>query len=264
MPRSIEEEREEVEEEFEEEEEEQEEEDAYASQEETKESGSKEESSEEEDDEDEVKASKSKASEKSFMAEEEKKSNDGSKEGSKGDEKDAGASSEETAGADGVAEPTNFNAAAVPSDDDDAGEVPVGGVENLKEFFVTMDEAAQRILDHGLDHVDVRDSMIDERMHLLRACYKLRWMSDVDVVYTQVEFEDEMRKLQKFRSKMHRLQEKENVERDSDQEESSDDSGGEDDHLGILKQARKGLQYAFGLQGNALKSNVEKMGKGQF
>ena len=46
-------------------------------------------------------------------------------------------------------------------------------------------------------------------------------------------------------------------DRDTEEEESSSDSEGEDEHLDIMKEARKNLAYTFGQQIDSLNENAK-------
>jgi hypothetical protein len=135
------------------------------------------------------------------------------------------------------------------------GEPSKGGSEQSEQpvarvKFETMcrmfDDSAAQMLVYALDNPIDQQAVLAKRQELLQALYKLRYLCDCDSQFSQLDFEGEMRKIRKFRLKMQRLQEKEDVDRDSDESESSDDTEGDDDHLDIMKEARKNMAYAFG------------------
>lgn len=117
------------------------------------------------------------------------------------------------------------------------------------KFFVlcNMFEAASaELLVYALDNPMEKEATLQKRSDLLQALYYLRFVCDVDDDFTLEEYEGEMEKIKIFRSKMGRLAAKEQVQRDSDDEDSSDDSEGDEGFLETLKGARKEMQYTFG------------------
>lgn len=119
------------------------------------------------------------------------------------------------------------------------------------------EDAAAEMLVYALNNPIDQQAILAKRQETLQALYKLRFLSDVDDDFSQLEFEGEMRKIKTFRLKMQRLQEKEDVDRDTEEEESSSDSEGEDEHLDIMKEARKNLAYTFGQQIDSLNENAK-------
>ena len=66
---------------------------------------------------------------------------------------------------------------------------------------------------YALNNPIDQQAILAKRQETLQALYKLRFLSDVDDDFSQLEFEGEMRKIKTFRLKMQRLQEKEDVDR---------------------------------------------------
>jgi len=117
------------------------------------------------------------------------------------------------------------------------------------KFFVIcnmFEAAAAELLVYALDNPMEKEATLQKRSDLLQALYYLRFVCDVDDDFTLEEYEGEMEKIKIFRSKMGRLAAKEQVQRDSDDEDSSDDSEGDENFLETLKGARKEMQYTFG------------------
>jgi len=113
------------------------------------------------------------------------------------------------------------------------------------------EECGECMLQHALMDPQIHAELLEARDEMLNELYQLRYLSDVDDEYFQDEFEQDMRRLKQYRSKMGRLDGKENPEKDSD-DSSSDDTDGDDDWAALLKKARKTMQYAFGVQPEAL------------
>jgi len=137
-----------------------------------------------------------------------------------------------------------------------------GASARLKMFEMCnmFEEAAAQMLVYALGNPIDQQAVLAKRQEMLQALYKLRFLSDVDDDFSQLEFEAEMRKIKTFRIKMQRLQEKEDVDRDTDDTESSDDTAGEDEHIDIMKEARKNLSYTFGQQVDAIAANAKAKG----
>lgn len=137
-----------------------------------------------------------------------------------------------------------------------------GASARLKMFEMCnmFEEAGAQMLVYALSNPIDQQAVLAKRQEMLQALYKLRFLSDVDDDFSQLEFEAEMRKIKTFRLKMMRLQEKEDVDRDTDDTESSDDTAGEDDHIDIMKEARKNLAYTFGQQVEAIEANAKAKG----
>jgi hypothetical protein len=181
---------------------------------------------------------------------ESKKSGSSKKSSKKSDEEQVSKAEEEEQSK--IEAPDDGGEAAAP--DNDAVDLTRGPM--AREIFVAMcnmfDEAGAQMLVYALDNPIDQQAVLAKRQELLQALYKLRYLCDCDSQFSQLDFEGEMRKIRKFRLKMQRLQEKEDVDRDSDESESSDDTEGDDDHLDIMKEARKNMAYAFGTQIDAM------------
>lgn len=125
-----------------------------------------------------------------------------------------------------------------------------GAASRVRMFIVSnmFEDAATTCLNYALDNPMEKESVLARRYDLLQALYYLRHVSDVDDDFTMQEFEAEMSTIKGFRSKMQRLAAKEDVVRDSDESDSSDDTDGDTHMVAVLKDARKAMQYAFGTQ----------------
>jgi len=109
-----------------------------------------------------------------------------------------------------------------------------------------MEAAAAHMLNYALDNPMEKESALGKRTELLKALYYMRHVSDIEDDYSRGEYEEEMKKIKGFRSKMQRLAAKEQENVPSDREESSDDEIEDDDDMEMLKESRKLMEFAFG------------------
>jgi len=182
------------------------------------------------------------------MARSESKKSGSSKKSSKKDEQESKAEEDEQSKVEAPSGGGEEEAAPAAAEDNNGPEARPRFILMCNMF----DEAGAQMLVYALDNPIDQQAVLAKRQELLQALYKLRYLCDCDSQFSQLDFEGEMRKIRKFRLKMQRLQEKEDVDRDSDESESSDDTEGDDDHLDIMKEARKNMAYAFGTQIDAM------------